>query len=95
MSRSGENDQNSPISEMAIVDTFTKLINGEPEALRSHFHVNHQMVMSLLDRPVINGVVTAELKDDPGRKEGHIGLQLHGGQEMHVEYKDIKVSVAE
>ena len=38
------------------VDTFNKLVDGEPEALRSHFHVNHQMVMSLLDRPVTNGV---------------------------------------
>ena len=34
-------------------DTFDKLVGGEPEALRSHFRVNHQMVMSLLDRPVI------------------------------------------
>ncbi len=39
----------------------------------------------------INGVITAELKDDPGRKEGHIGLQLHGGQDMHVEFKDLEV----
>jgi superfamily II RNA helicase len=38
------------------VDTFNKLVDGEPEALKSHFHVNHQMVMSLLDRPVTNGV---------------------------------------
>ena len=34
-------------------DTFTKMVNGEPEALRSNFKVNHQMVMSLLDRPVV------------------------------------------
>ena len=37
-------------------DTFTKMIAGDPEPLRSHFQVNHQMVMSLLDRPVIGGV---------------------------------------
>ncbi len=37
-------------------ETFTKMINGDPEPLRSHFQVNHQMVMSLLDRPVIGGV---------------------------------------
>jgi superfamily II RNA helicase len=37
-------------------DTFDKLVNGEPEQLRSYFQVNHQMVMSLLDRPVIDGV---------------------------------------
>ena len=39
----------------------------------------------------INGRKTAELVDDPGRKEGHIGLQLHGGQDMHVEFKDIEI----
>ena len=32
-------------------DTFDKLVGGEPEQLPSHFQVNHQMVMSLLDRP--------------------------------------------
>ena len=39
----------------------------------------------------INGQKTAALVDDPGRKEGHIGLQLHGGQDMHVEFKDIAI----
>ena len=39
----------------------------------------------------INNRVTCELKDDPGRKEGLIALQLHGGQDMHVEYKDIEI----
>ncbi len=33
-------------------DTFTKMVEGEPEPLRSSFRVNHQMLMSLLDRPV-------------------------------------------
>ncbi len=33
-------------------ETFNRLVAGEPEPLQSHFHVNHQMVMSLLDRPV-------------------------------------------
>ena len=38
----------------------------------------------------INGVKTAELKGDPGRRSGHFGLQLHGGDEMHVEFKQIE-----
>jgi hypothetical protein len=42
----------------------------------------------------LNGVTTAELKNDPGRLEGHFGLQLHGGNEMHVEFKDIEIQVA-
>ena len=39
----------------------------------------------------INGVVTASLRDDPGRTEGPIGLQLHGGMSMHVEFKDLRI----
>ncbi len=35
-------------------ETFDKLVGGEPEALKSHFHVSHQMVMNLLDRPVVH-----------------------------------------
>ena len=31
--------------------TFDKLVSGEPEPLVSSFQVNHQMIMSLLDRP--------------------------------------------
>lgn len=34
-------------------DTFDKLVNGKPEPLQSHFHVNHQLVMQLLDRPAM------------------------------------------
>ena len=41
----------------------------------------------------LNGVTTAELKDDTGRLEGHFGLQLHGGNDMHVEFKDIEIRV--
>jgi superfamily II RNA helicase len=37
-------------------DTFHKLVGGQPEPLRSHFRVNHQMVMTLLDRPARDGV---------------------------------------
>ena len=39
----------------------------------------------------INGVISTELKNDKGRRKGHIGLQLHGGQKMHVEFKDIVI----
>ena len=41
----------------------------------------------------VNGHKTAELKDDPGRLEGHLALQLHGGQDMHVEFKEIEIRV--
>lgn len=39
----------------------------------------------------VNGVQTASLRDDPGRTEGHLGLQLHGGQDMHVEFRELEL----
>ena len=39
----------------------------------------------------INGIPSTKLKNDPGRTKGFFGLQLHGGQDMHVEYKDIRL----
>ena len=39
----------------------------------------------------VNGVKTAELTDDPGRLEGHFALQLHGGMDMEVMFKDIEI----
>ena len=32
----------------------------------------------------VNGYKTADLKNDQGRLDGHLGLQLHGGQDMEV-----------
>ena len=37
----------------------------------------------------INNYKTAELMNDPGRSEGHLALQLHGGMDMHVVFKDL------
>jgi len=39
----------------------------------------------------INGVVTSKLVNDQGRLKGHFGLQLHGGEDMHVEFKDLDI----
>ena len=39
----------------------------------------------------VNGHKSAELMDDPGRTSGHIALQLHGGQDMLVEYRQIEI----
>jgi hypothetical protein len=41
----------------------------------------------------VNGRKSAELKDDTGRLEGHFALQLHGGQDMHVMFRDIEIMV--
>jgi hypothetical protein len=39
----------------------------------------------------VNGYRTAELRDDPGRTEGKLALQLHGGQDVEVYFKDIEI----
>ena len=39
----------------------------------------------------VNGIRSAELKDDPGRPEGHFALQMHSGCLMHVLFKDIEI----
>jgi hypothetical protein len=39
----------------------------------------------------VNGIKSAELRNDPGRTSGHIALQLHGGQDMWVEYRTIEI----
>jgi hypothetical protein len=40
----------------------------------------------------VNGVQSAELKDDPSRARGHLALQMHSGCVMHVLFKDIEIS---
>jgi len=39
----------------------------------------------------LNGEKMAEVKNDPGRREGHFALQLHGGNDMLVMFKDIQI----
>ncbi|MHC4743023.1 MAG: 3-keto-disaccharide hydrolase [Planctomycetota bacterium] len=54
----------------------------------------NEMAVSAHDKWIVvhvNGYKTAELKDDPGRTEGHIALQMHGGQDMDVSFKDIEM----
>ena len=54
------------------------------------------MTVSARGRSVVvhlNGYKTAEIHDDPGKTEGYIALQLHGGQDMHVSFKDIAIKI--
>ena len=39
----------------------------------------------------LNGVTTAELKDDPSRPAGQLAMQMHAGNEMLVMFKDIEI----
>ena len=39
----------------------------------------------------VNGRKSAELLNDSGRTRGRIGVQLHGGMDMHVEFRKIEI----
>lgn len=39
----------------------------------------------------INGTKITDIVDEKGARSGHFALQLHGGMEMEVEYKDIEI----
>lgn len=39
----------------------------------------------------VNGRTTARLVDDPGSRKGRFALQLHGGQDLHVEFRDVRI----
>jgi hypothetical protein len=39
----------------------------------------------------VNGMKSAELRDDPGRLEGHLALQVHGSQDGEFYFKDIEI----
>lgn len=72
------------------------VVQPDPEEVEAVYEPGEwtELVVSAHGRDVVvhvNGKKTAELEDDPGRTEGRFALQLHGGQEMHVEYKDIEI----
>lgn len=54
---------------------------------------NEMSVVALGRRVVVqvNGQKTAELLNDPGRARGFIALQLHGGQDMDVLFRDLEI----
>jgi len=39
----------------------------------------------------VNGIRTAELFDDPGRLKGVLAMQVHGGQDVDVWFKDLEI----
>lgn len=42
-------------------------------------------------RVEVNGVKSAEIEDSKGRRQGKIALQLHGGQDVEVRFKEVKI----
>ncbi|MHB8902022.1 MAG: 3-keto-disaccharide hydrolase [Thermoguttaceae bacterium] len=43
----------------------------------------------------VNGVQSAQLKNDPSRRSGRLAMQMHAGNEMLVMFKDIQIKTAE
>jgi hypothetical protein len=41
----------------------------------------------------VNGKKSAELMDDPGRKEGRFALQVHGKENVDVWFKDLEIQI--
>ena len=76
------------------------VVQFDPDKPRDWYHKGawNNLEVSAHGRRVVvhlNGAQTAELKDDPGRTEGYLALQLHGGMDMKVEFKDIELLVPE
>ena len=72
------------------------VVQPTPENVKKWYKPNewNEMIIIAKGKDVtvyLNGYKTAELKNDPGRTEGYIGLQLHGRMEMNVLFKDILI----
>lgn len=72
------------------------VVQPKPEDVKKWYKPgewNEMSVIAVGGRVVVhvNGHKTAELENDPGRRRGYIALQLHGGQEMDVAFKDIEI----
>jgi hypothetical protein len=80
-----ETNGRSWVSQPKPEDVKTWFKPGEWNEMIVSAHGNHIMVK-------VNGKITAELTNDPGRKEGKLALQLHGGQDLDVWFKDLEIS---
>ncbi|MBI2477916.1 MAG: DUF1080 domain-containing protein [Planctomycetia bacterium] len=72
------------------------VVQPKPEDIKTYYKDKdwNEMTVSAIGGDVtvtVNGVKTAVLKDDPSPREGYFGMQLHGGQNMHVLFKDVEI----
>jgi len=93
-----EIDANNDIGGLYETGGRAWVVKPSPEEVKKYFKPQqwNQMTVSAHGRRIvvhINGYKTAELKDDPGRLEGHLALQLHGSKDMNVMFKDIEILV--
>lgn len=67
-----------------------------PEEIKKFYKLKDWNEMVIIARGAdvtvtVNGTTTVQLKNDKGRQKGYFGLQLHGGQEMDVEFKAVEL----
>ena len=72
------------------------VVQPTPDKVKTWYKpdVWNEMTVTALGRNVtvhVNGVRSAALVDDPGRTEGRFALQVHGGQDCEVLFKDIEI----
>ena len=61
------------------------------------FRLSTESLAGYLTRVNINGLVTTDLTDNSPKacKDGVIGLQMHGGFTMTIQFKDLKIKFLE
>ncbi len=79
-----------------LYETLGRTWVAKPPATASPFKPGewNQMTVRAVGRHIVvslNGSKVAELEDDPGRLRGYFGLQLHGGQEMDVAFRNVRI----
>jgi hypothetical protein len=72
------------------------IVQPKPEDVKKWIKANdwnELVVIAMGDRVVVqvNGNTSAEIKKDVGRAKGRLALELHGGQDVEVQFKDIEV----
>jgi len=72
------------------------VVKPTPEQVKTWYKPDawNEMTVTALGRNVtvhVNGVRSAALVGDPGRTEGRFALQVHGGQDCEVLFKDIEI----
>ncbi|MBA4146855.1 MAG: DUF1080 domain-containing protein [Verrucomicrobia bacterium] len=72
------------------------VVQPDPKNLHKYFKTNdwNSMTVSAHGSRIavdVNGFRTAEVINDPSRREGHFAFQLHGSQDLEVYFKDIEI----
>ncbi|MFN7141140.1 MAG: family 16 glycoside hydrolase, partial [Limisphaerales bacterium] len=72
------------------------VVQPDPKDVKKWFRPNEWNTMTVSAHGSriavdVNGFRTAEVINDPSRRDGYFALQLHGGQDVEVHFKDIEI----